>query len=69
MQVVSMSEDEMNTSMNDDTNSFVHEIETVDMSKLESSQHYKSFQRDQSNHNNSSHNDTQFSGIHFFLFS
>jgi transposase len=67
VQVISMSEcddeDEMNLERSgDDKNSSMNEIETVDLSKLESSQHFRTYQKDQS-HNHYHHNSNDLSGM------
>jgi transposase len=67
VQVISMSEcddeDEMNLERSgDDKNSSMNEIETVDLSKLESSQHFRTYQKDQSHHHHH-HNSNDLSGI------
>lgn len=63
VQVISMSDDDLNLNdkSSDEKNSSINEIETVDLSKLESSQHYKSYSKE----NNSSQNETNFSGNSF----
>lgn len=57
VRVISMSDDDMNDKSGDEKNSSMNEIETVDLSKLESSQHYKSFKEQ-----NTPLNETNFSG-------
>lgn len=64
VQVISMSDDELEHYKSlDDKNSSMNEIETVDLSKMESSQHFRTYTKDNSHHTTSTaaHNEHNFS--------